>query len=115
MRTVIFYRHVNGRSPIEDFLDSLNGKKVQKILWVLRLIEEMDRIPKQYFKKLVNSDDLWEVRVQSGHDIYRLLCFFDSGSVIVLTNGFPKKTQKIPRQESTLALQRREEYLARRK
>ena len=62
----------------------------------------------------MNSDDLWEVRVQSGHDSYRLLCFFDNGSVVVLTNGFLKKTQKTPRQEVTLALQRRAEYLAKR-
>jgi hypothetical protein len=51
MRSVNFYRLPNGKSPVEEFLDSLAGKQAQKILWVLQLIEELDVIPRQYFKK----------------------------------------------------------------
>jgi len=51
MRTVIFYRTPNGQSPIESFLDSLTGKQAQKVLWVLQLIEELESVPSQYFKK----------------------------------------------------------------
>jgi phage-related protein len=114
MRTVIFYRFSNRISPIEEFLDSLTGKQAQKVLWVLQLVEELDIVPRQYLKKLVDRDGIWEVRVQFGNDIYRLLGFFDRGGMVILTNGFTKKTQKNPPQEIALAVQRKEEYLARR-
>jgi phage-related protein len=114
MRTVNFYRLLNGNSPVEEFLDSLTGKQAQKVLWVLQLIEELDVIPRQYFKKLVDSEGIWEVRIQFGNDIFRLLGFFDGGTLLILTNGFAKKTQKTPPQEITLAVRRKEEYLARR-
>lgn len=53
MRTVYFYRLPNGQSPIETFLDSLTGKQAQKVLWVLQIIEELESVPHQYFKKLL--------------------------------------------------------------
>ena len=115
MRTVNFYRLPNGNSPVEEFLDSLTGKQAQKVLWVLQLIEELEVIPRQYFKKLVDSEGIWEVRIQFGNDIFRLLGFFDGGALLILTNGFAKKTQKTPPQEIALAVRRKEEYLARRK
>jgi len=115
MRTVNFYRLLNGNSPVEEFLDSLTGKQAQKVLWVLQLIEELDVIPRQYFKKLVGSEGIWEVRIQFGNDIFRLLGFFDGGTLLILTNGFAKKTQKTPPQEIALAVRCKEEYLARRK
>ena len=115
MRTVNFYRLPNGNSPVEEFLDSLTGKQAQKVLWVLQLIEELDVIPRQYFKKLVDSEGIWEVRIQFGNDIFRLLGFFDGGTLLILTNGLAKKTQKTPPQEIALAVRRKEDYLSRRK
>lgn len=115
MRTINFYRLANGKSPIEEFLDSLTGKQAQKVLWVLQVIEDLDVIPRQYFKKLIDSDDIWEVRVQFGNDIFRLLGFFDSGALIILTNGFAKKTQKTPPQEIELAVRGKDDYLERKK
>jgi phage-related protein len=94
-------------------LDSLSGKQAQKVLWVLRLIEKLDIVPGQYFQKLVNTEDIWEVRVQFGGDIFRLLGFSASSSLLVLTNGFAKKSQKTPRQEIVIAPQRKYEYLSR--
>ena len=114
MRIVNFYRLPNGKSPVEDFLDSLTGKQAQKVLWVLQLIEELDVIPHQYFKKLVDCEGIWEVRVQFGNNDFRLLGFFDGGTMLFLTNGFSKKTQKTPLQEIAFAVRRREEYMARR-
>jgi phage-related protein len=115
MRTVNFYRRPNGQSPVEEFLDSLTGKQAQKVLWALQLIEELESVPRQYFKKLVDSEGLYEVRIQFGNDIFRLLGFFDSGTLLILTNGFAKKTQKTPPQEIALAIRRKKDYLARRK
>jgi phage-related protein len=113
--TVDFYRLPSNISPIEVFLDSLTGKQAQKVLWVLQLIEELDVVPRQYFKKLVDTEGIWEVLIQFGNDIFRLLGFFYGGSLLILTNGFAKKTQKTPVQEIALAINRKNEYLARRK
>jgi len=115
MRTVEFFRLPNGNSPVEEFLDSLTGKQAQKVLWVLRLIEELDVVPGQYFKKLVDNEGIWEVRIHFGNNIFRLLGFFNRGTLLILTNGFAKKTQKTPPQEIALAIRRKEEYLTRRK
>ncbi|BAZ28188.1 hypothetical protein NIES4074_06190 [Cylindrospermum sp. NIES-4074] len=68
---------------------------------------------RQYLKKLVNTDDIWEVRIQFGNDIFRLLGFFDNDNLVILTNGFVKKTQKTPSQEIELAEQRKRNYLNR--
>lgn len=113
MREIIFYRTDSDKCPIEEFLDSLSGKQAQKVLWVLRLIQELDIVPSQYFKKLVNTDEIWEVRVQVGNNTFRLLGFFDSDNLVILTNGFAKKTQKTPPQEIDLAEQRKKDYLNR--
>ena len=115
MRTIEFYRFDNGASPIEEFLDSLNSKQAQKVVWILRLIEELEIAPRQYFQKMVNTDDLWEVRVQFGGNIFRLLGFFEHGSLLILTHGFAKKTQKTPAQDIALATQRKHEHLSRRR
>lgn len=113
-RSVVFYRTATGACPVEEFLDSLGGKQAQKVLWVLRLIEELPTVPQQYFKRLVGTDGLWEVRVQFGGDTFRLLGFFHEGQLIILTNGFAKKTQKTPLQEIELAHKRKKDYLFRR-
>ncbi|MGC1392833.1 MAG: type II toxin-antitoxin system RelE/ParE family toxin [Coleofasciculaceae cyanobacterium] len=112
MKEVVFYRTDLERCPIQEFLDSLSGKQAQKVLWVLRLIEDFESVPSQYFKKLVNTDE-WEVRVQVGNNTLRLLGFFDGDSLVILTNGFAKKTQKTPLQEIELAQQRKRDYLNR--
>ena len=86
MKEIVFYRTSSKRSPVEEFLDSLTGKQAQKAAWVLNIIEELDRSPTQYFKKLVNTDDIWEVRIQTGADAIRLLGFLWGNTFVVLTN-----------------------------
>lgn len=113
MRTINFYRTDLGDCPVEEFLDSLTGKQAKKVLWVLRLAEELERVPSQYFKKLVGPDGIWEVRVQMGNNIFRLLGFFDEPTVLVLTNGFAKKTQKTPPQEIATTEKRKHDHLSR--
>ena len=79
------------------------------------MLEELESIPSTYFKKLVNTDDIWEVRVSSGSDAYRIFCFFTGNSIVVLTHGLVKKTQKTPQREIERAEVYKREYLARRK
>ena len=115
MREIIFYTTKNGSSPIEEFLDSLPAKQAKKVTWVLQLIETLDSVPIQYFKKLDGTDDIWEVRVDFGNDAFRLLCFLDGGNMVVLTNGFAKKTQKTPTSEISLAERRKKDYQSRKR
>ena len=115
MRTIEFYRTTSGRCPVEEFLDSLSDQHAQKVAWVLRLIERLDMVPQQYFKKLVGTDDIWEIRAQISGNSYRLLGFFDGSTLLILTTGFSKKQQKTPSREIGLAIQRRKDYLQRRK
>lgn len=114
MRKVRFYRTPSGQCPAQDFLDSLSGKQAQKVVWVLRLVEELESVPAQYLKKLGGTEDLWEMRAQHGGDTFRMLGFFEPPEVMVLTSGFAKKSEKIPRREIEVAEARRREYLGRR-
>lgn len=113
MRKINFYITKSGKKPVQKFLDQLNEKQVSKVLWVLKFIRDHEKVPRQYFKKLINTDDLWEVRVVQGNNIFRFLCFFDGDKLIVVTNGFQKKTQKTPKQEIALAEKRKKEYISR--
>ena len=70
-------------------------------------------VPLQYFKKLEGTKDIWEVRVDVGNDTFRLLGFFDHGDLVILTNGFTKKSQKTPAAEIALAEQRKKDHLSR--
>jgi len=56
------------------------------------------------------TEGLYEIRVQMGRDIYRIFCFFDQGQLVVIANGFQKKSQKTPKQEIELALKIKGEY-----
>ena len=113
MREIQFYRNICGDCPVERFLDELGPKQAQKIAWVLKLVKELPLVPRQYLKKLEGADELWEVRAEFGGDAFRLLGFWDAGSLIILTNGFAKKTQKTPSREIELAGQRRRDHLNR--
>ena len=113
MRIIEFYKTLSGSSPVEDFLDGLSDQHAQKVAWVLRLVERLERVPQQYLKKLVGTDQIWEIRIQIGGKSYRLLAFFDGPVLLILTSGFVKKQQKTPRQEIELAQRRRTEYMER--
>ena len=113
MRKIRFYETASGQKPIEEFLDQLFSKQAQKVTWVLNLIEELDRVPSNYFKKLVNTDELWEVRAAVGSNIFRLIGFFDGSDLVVLAHAFQKKSQKTPKQVIKTAEGRRKDYFRR--
>ena len=71
------------------------SKPVQKkIDWVIDLIKSVRIIPENFLKHLEGTDGLYEIRVKVSSDIYRIFCFFDKGNLIILLNGFQKKTPK---------------------
>lgn len=104
-RTIIFYKNY-----FQEFFVKQRDKVKDKIIWTFELIEELQRIPETYLKHIENTDGLFEIRVQQGRDIFRIFCFFDQGQLVVLLNGFQKKSQKTPKQEVKKALKIKEEY-----
>jgi len=74
------------------------------------LVEDLQRVPDTYLKHIENTNGLYEIRVQVGNDIFRIFCFFDQGQLVILVNGFQKKTQKTPKQEIEIALKIKVEY-----
>ncbi len=113
MRIFEFYRTESGRCPVEEFLDSLTGKELQKIDWVMRVVAETSLVPAEYFEKLQGTDGIWALRARFGGASLRVLGFFFDTNVIVLTNGFSKKTTKTPPSEIELAERRKKDYLRR--
>lgn len=93
-----------------EFMDSLNVKERQKVHYILSLLQTEDRLPVKFIK--VIRDGLYELRISWNGNIYRLFFIFDDGQIVVLFNGFQKKTQKTPAAEIKKALKIKDEYYA---
>lgn len=105
------YRKITFFKDYFQVFFSKQSKKVKaKIVWTFDLIEDLQRVPETYLKHIENTDGLYEIRVQLSSDIFRIFCFFDHGQLVVLVNGFQKKTQKTPRKEIELALKLKTDY-----
>ena len=94
----------------QEFFDKQSKKVKAKIIWTFDLVEDLQRVPETYLKHIENTEGLYEIRVQLGSDIFRIFCFFDQGQLVILVNGFQKKTRKTPKKEIELALQIKAEY-----
>ena len=94
VREVIAYEH-----HFEKFLRAQPTKVQDKIFKIIEAIEILERVPSHYLKHLVGTHGLYEARVQLGSNIWRVFCFFDEGRLVILLNGFQKKTQKTPKTE----------------
>lgn len=81
-----------------------------KIDEVLFLINVVERVPRKFLKHIEGSSGLYEVRVEVESNIYRIFCCFDEGRMVVLFNGFQKKTQKTPKSEIDKAEKLKDEY-----
>ncbi|MFO0321428.1 MAG: type II toxin-antitoxin system RelE/ParE family toxin [Bacteroidota bacterium] len=93
-----------------DFYENQTDAVQAKIEWTLNLIKITPHVPKKYFDHMSGTKGLYEIRVEVGSNIFRIFSFFDKGNLVVLENGFQKKTQKTPRQEIEKALKIMEEY-----
>jgi len=105
IRDIIFYKHY-----FEEFFEPLNEKVKHKIDEVLFMFTIVERIPKKFFDKMDGVKGLFEVRVEYESNIYRIFCCFDRGNLVVLFNGFQKKTQKTPKKEIEKAERIMKEY-----
>ena len=104
-RKVIFYK-----SYFDDFLVAQSIKVQKKIIWTIELIEDLEMVPEIYLKHLENTKGLYEIRIQLGSNTWRVFCFFDKKRIVILLNGFCKKTNKTPRNQINKALSLMNEY-----
>lgn len=93
-----------------EFFNKQTPKVQERILWTIRLIRDIPFVPETYLKHLEGTDGLYEIRVSSGNNIFRVFCCFDEGQLVILLNGFQKKTQKTPKDEIKKAKKLQKQY-----
>lgn len=114
MYNIEFYETIDGKKPVEEFMDSLDDKMASKLIGLMDILEERGtELRKPYSKYL--EDGIFELRCQQGSNITRVLYFFYIDKRIIITNGFIKKKQKMPKKELKLAKKRRADWLDRNK
>jgi len=102
-REIIAYKHY-----FMEFMNSLTEKEALKVYYVLDMLKMQERVSEKFVKHL--RDGLYEIRCEYNGNIYRVFFCFDNGRIVVLFNGFQKKSQKTPRNELAKALQIKDEY-----
>ena len=105
VREVITYKHY-----FEDFFKAQTRKVQDKIIKILDLLEQVERVPSTYLKYIEGTNGLFEIRVQLANNIFRIFCCFDGNKMVVLFSGFQKKTQKTPSGEIARAERIMTEY-----
>lgn len=104
-RTIIFYQN-----HFIDFYKELNPKVKEKVKYVLELIKQVERVPENFLAPMTGYEGLFEIRIEYQSNIFRVFCCFDQGQLIVLFNGFQKKSQKTPKTEIERAMKLKTEY-----
>ena len=104
-RKIIFHEH-----HFTEFYLKQTEKVQEKIEYVFKIIKTVKNVPKKFLDHISETDGLIEIRVEFESNIYRIFCCFDKGHIIVLFNGFQKKTQKTPKKEIEKALLLMKEY-----
>lgn len=104
-REVITYKKY-----FEDFFKVQEPKVQKKIIKILDIVEQIERIPQSYLKSIEGTNGLFEIRIQLGNNIFRIFCFFDGKRLVILLSGFQKKTQKTPKNEINRAIRIMADY-----
>lgn len=105
IREIVFYKDY-----FDEFFEPLSPKVKDKIDEVLFMFTIIERIPTKFFKSIEGIKGLFEIRIEYESNIYRIFCCFDKGNLVVLFNGFQKKTQKTPKKELEKAEKIMQEY-----
>ncbi len=101
---------VEFESHFSDFLKKQPVKVQNKIFKIIEAIETIERVPSNYLKAIIGVNGLYEARIKLGSDIWSVFCFFDQQKLVVLLNGFIKKTLKTPKKEIEKALRLMQKY-----
>ena len=104
-RKIIFHG-----SHFADFYLEQSTKVQEKIEFVLRIVRQVERVSKKFLSPMKGTDGLYEVRIEYSSNIYRIFCCFDEGNIVILLNGFQKKTGKTPLKEIEKATRLKRAY-----
>lgn len=107
VRELIFYRNL-----FYDFFDKQTDKVKEKVDYVLFLLTHIEKVPEKFLKHLEGYKGLYEIRVEHGSNIFRIFCCFDKGKVVVLFNGYQKKTNNTSNKEMRMAYKLMKEYFS---
>ncbi len=107
VRELFFYRQ-----HFHEFFDKQSEKAKEKIDYVLFLLTHIDKVPEKFLKHIEGQKGLYEIRVEHSSNIFRIFCFFDKGKIVVLLNGYQKKTQKTSLKEIVMANKLMNEYFS---
>lgn len=99
-------------SYFKEFKKTLSKEVLCKVYQIFIYIMTLEQVPVKYLKAIANTKGLFEIRVEEGGNIYRIFCCMDEGNLVILFNGFQKKTQKTPVGEIERALRIMNEYFA---
>ena len=106
-RQILFYKHY-----FTDFYLEQPENVQEKIEYVFKIIRTVKNVPRKFLEHMTGTDGLYEIRIEFESNIYRIFCCFDKGNLVVLFNGFQKKTQKTLKKEIDLALNLKDEYFS---
>lgn len=104
-RKIIFYEEY-----FIDFYKTLDRNVKGKFQYVFELIKQVEMVPKKFLAPMTGYEGLFEIRIEFQSNIYRVFCCFDKGKLVILFNGFQKKTQKTPKKEIEKAMRLKDEY-----
>ena len=104
-RTILAYKNY-----FSDFISSLTDAEARKVFYVIDMLKTQERVNAKFVKYL--RDEIFELRAEHNSNIFRVFFIFDEGNVVMLFNGFQKKTQKTPQSEINKAIQIKKEYYA---
>ena len=107
VRELVFYRN-----HFHDFFDKQSEKAKEKIDYVLFLLTHIDKLPEKFLKHIEGQKGLYEIRVEHGNNIFRIFCCFDKGKIVVLFNGYQKKSNKTSSKEIELDNKLMKEYFS---
>jgi|SRR5690554_1833919 len=110
VREIIFYKDY-----FDDFFETLTEKVKDKIDEILFMMTILERVPTKFFKSVEGVKGLFEIRIRYESNIYRIFCCLDEGNLVVLFNGFQKKTRRTPIKELNKAVKIMEEYFSEKK
>jgi len=110
----IFYETIDGKRPVEKFIESLDLETQDKFVIKQQLLQDFG--PQLRYPHTDHlGEGLFELRFKGKEGQIRVLFFFFYEKRIIFTNGFVKKTQKVPRKEIEIAQERRKDFLMRSK
>ena len=114
MWSIEYYQSEAGKSPVSEFIDSMETSAKARVARNLDLLEEFGiELGMPYAKHL--GKQLWELRIRQARNRYRIIYFLASGQTFVLLHGLTKKTGPVPRSDLETAERRRDDYLSKRR